>query len=33
MIEAKHEPADAARLHPGQPLELRLADTRAAANP
>lgn len=33
MIEAKPAPADAARLHPGQPLELRLADAGTAAKP
>jgi HlyD family secretion protein len=29
MIEAKPDPNDARRLHPGQPLELRLADATA----
>ena len=33
MIEAKPAPADATKLHPGQPLELRLADAGAVSKP
>jgi HlyD family secretion protein len=33
MIEARPSPEDARRLHPGQPLEIRLGNTGAQKNP